>query len=51
MVQNMGNTLAADLDILTDAMEKIRTHEPENRVCIESDSQQQLSAVVPGLRD
>ena len=39
MVQNIGNTRAAELDKLADALETNRTYEPEERVCIESDAQ------------
>jgi len=33
-----GNTMPADLNNLSDALEENRTYEPEKRVCIESDS-------------
>jgi len=37
MVQDIGNTWRAVLDKLSDAVEKNRTDEPENRVCVASD--------------
>ena len=46
MVQNIGNTLVAGLNNLPDALEKSRTYEPEKRVCIESDSDEELSKTV-----
>ena len=39
MVQNIGNTRPAELDKLPDAVETNRTYEPEERVCIESDTE------------
>ena len=51
MVQNIGNTWLAELNNLPDAVEESRTYEPEKRICIESDSQQELSTTVRGVRD